>query len=49
LLLPFQDVGDLAVGIIERFAQNICGTFCGREFLKQHQNRKLQRFAALRT
>jgi hypothetical protein len=37
------------VGVIERFPQNICGTFCGREFLKEQQDRKLERFTTLGT
>ena len=47
--LHLQYVRDLVVGIIECFAQNICGTFCGREFLEEQQDRKLQCFTALRT
>ena len=37
------------VGVIECFAQNICGTFCGREFLKQYKDRKFECFTPLRT
>src|SRR5215470_10185790 len=47
--LRLQDGRDLVVGVIERLAQNICGAFCGREFLKKQQNRKFKCFAALRT
>ena len=47
--LHLQDVRDLVVGVIECFAQNICGAFCRREFLKEQKDRKLQCFTALRT
>src|SRR5882762_797413 len=47
--LHLQDGRDLVVGVIERLVQNICGAFCGREFLKEQQDRKLECFAALRT
>jgi hypothetical protein len=46
--LHLQDLRDLAVGVIECFAQNICGTFCGRESLKEQHDRKLQCFTAFR-
>src|SRR5689334_12970630 len=48
-LLHLQNVCDLAVGVIERFTQNIRSTFCGREFLKEHLDRELQCFSALGT
>ena len=35
--------------LIEYLAQNKCGTFAGSEFFKEHQDRKIQCFAALRT
>jgi hypothetical protein len=40
--LHMQDICDLAVAVIKCFAQNICCTFTGREFLKEQQDRKLQ-------
>jgi len=45
--LYLQDACDLAVGVIERFAQNICGALCGREFFKQHEYSELQSFTVL--
>jgi hypothetical protein len=35
--LHFQDVRDLAVGVVECFTQNIRGAFAGRKFLKKQQ------------
>ena len=48
-LLQLQDVRDLAMGVIERFTQNICGALSGREFFKEHKHREPQRFTALRS
>ena len=47
--LYLQDVCDLAVRVVERFTQNICGPLCRRELLKEHQDGEFQRFGALRT
>ena len=48
-LLDLQNVCDLTVGIVERFAQNVCGPLCRRQLLKQQEDCKPQCFAALRT
>jgi len=42
-----QDFGDLPVGVVEFFAENIGCSFRGREFLEQQRDGELQRLAAL--
>ena len=44
-----QDVRDLTVRVVESLTQNICRTFCGREFFKKDSNPKFECLASLRT
>ena len=42
----FEDFGNLSVGVIERFAKNISGSFRGRKPLEQQQDGELQSLTA---
>lgn len=47
--LHLKNVGDLTIWIIERLSKNIRCSFCRTDFLKEHQDGELQRFAAFGT
>ncbi len=40
-LTEMKDLHDLPMWVVERFSENIRGSFRTREFLQQQQNRKL--------
>jgi hypothetical protein len=40
--------GDLPVGVVERFAEHVGGSFDGRHALEEHEHRAVERFGALR-
>src|SRR5262249_26435505 len=42
-----QNFANLKILVIERLAENVRGTFRGRELFKEHKNRELQSFAPL--
>jgi hypothetical protein len=43
-----EDLRDLPVRVVERFSQQVGGTFGGRQLLEQDAHRELERFALLR-
>jgi hypothetical protein len=43
-----EHFGDLPVGVVERFAEHVGGSFDGRPVLEEHEHRAVERFGALR-
>jgi len=43
-----KHAGDLRIGIVERFAQEVCGALSGQEPLQQEQRGGLERLGLLR-
>jgi len=43
-----EHFGDLPVGVVERFAKHVGGSFDGRQVLEEHEHRAVERFGALR-
>jgi hypothetical protein len=43
-----EHFGDLPVGVVERFAEHVGGSFDGRQVLEEHEHRTVERFGALR-